>query len=177
MIRKSSFLSLLVMLGLAACIPSGSACPAPSLDTELLTNTTDGYCLLYTTKYSAEIPGYIVINPIDAPGDQPGEAWLSIAMEPGAGRTAAQVADEQIALAGPGFNITRDEVKVGGEQAVVVDGLPGPDPWRKVFVVHENRLYTLTFQPWQPSAPGTNPTPLEGLYATVMNSLHFLPVQ
>jgi hypothetical protein len=167
---------MLVMLLQAACATSGGDCPASTLDTELLTNTEDGYCLLYPTKYSTEIPRYIVINPIDAPGDTPGEAWVSIETEVAAGRTAAQVADAQISAAGSGFNITRTEARVDGEQAVVVDGLPGPDAWRKVFIVHEDRLYTLTFIPWQPGAAGAGQqTPLDGLYMLIMETLHFLP--
>jgi hypothetical protein len=58
---------------------------------------------------------------------------------------------------------------VGGEPAVQVDGLPGPDPWRRVFVVHADRLYTLSFQPWGSGAA------LEELYTLVIESLHFLP--
>ncbi len=75
------------------------------------------------------------------------------------------------AAAGPGFNIERTELQVDGEPAVVVDGLPGPDPWRRVFVVHEERLYTLSFQPWVPGGA----TALDELYTLVIESLHFLP--
>lgn len=169
---------MLVMMAQTACAPSAGACPSPAMDTELLTNVEEGYCLLYPTKYSTEAPGFIVINPVNAPGDVLGDAWVSIDSEPAAGRTAAQVAEEQIAAAGSGFNITRSETRVGGEPAVVVDGLPGPDPWRKVFVLHEDRLYTLTFLPWQPAVEGAGqPTPLENLYTIVMESLRFLPTE
>ena len=170
---------LLVSVGIlllqAACAPAApsSACPESTIDTELLTDTENGYCLLYPTKYSTEVPGYIVINPASAPGDTLGDAWASIETEPAAGRSAAQAAEAQVSAAGQGFNITRSEAKVGGEQATVVDGLPGPDPWRKVFVVHADRLYTLTFLPWG-SSPEAQPA-LEALYAMVMDSLRFLP--
>jgi len=167
---------MLVMMVQAACTPSVATCPTSTLDTELLTNTEDGYCLLYPTKYSTTVPHYIVINPVTAPGDIPGDAWVSIDMEAAAGHTAAQVADAQISSIGSGFNITRTEAKVDDEQAVVVDGLPGPDPLRKVFIVHDDRLYTLIFMPWQPTAEGAEQhTPLEDLYTMIMQSLHFLP--
>jgi hypothetical protein len=174
-------LVLILMLGMmvqAACTPAADACPTPTIDTELLTDTEDGYCLLYPTKYSTEVPHYIVINPVSAPGDQLGDAWVSIDTEAAAGRTAAQVADAQISSAGPGFNITRSEATVDGEQAVVVDGLPGPDPWRKVFILHDERLYTLTFLPWQPDEEGAGQQPpLENLYKIIMQSFHFLPTE
>ncbi len=175
-------LVLILMLGMmvqAACAPAAGvagACPTPAIDTELLTDREAGYCLLYPTKYSTEVPHYIVINPASAPGDQLGAAWVSIDTEPAAGRTAAQAADAQVSAAGSGFNITRSEASVDGEQAVVVDGLPGPDPWRKVFIVHNDRLYTLTFLPWQPAAEGAGQQPsLETLYEIIMQSFHFLP--
>lgn len=170
--QKIRLIFIFFLLVPAACVPSAGACPSPTLDTELLTNNEDGYCLLYPTKYSTEVPHYIVINPISAPGDTPGDAWVSIETEAAAGRTAALVADQEISAAGQGFNITRTEAQVDGEAAVVVDGLPGPDPWRKVFVVHNDRLYTLTFMPWQPSPQGA---PLEGLYTMIMQTLRFLP--
>ncbi len=164
-----------VMLLQAACAPAApsSACPESTIDTELLTDTENGYCLLYPSKYSTEVPGYIVINPASAPGDSLGDAWVSIETEPAAGRSAAQAAEAQVSAVGQGFNITRSEANVGGEQAAVLDGLPGPDPWRKVFVVHDARLYTLTFLPWGLS--GEVQPALEALYTIVMDTLRFLP--
>ena len=150
-------------------------CPTPSTDTNLLTNAEAGYCLLYPAEYSTDVPNFIVINPVPGPGDVLGDAWVSIGTENAAGRTAAQAADAEIAFAGEGFNITRAELIVDGEPAIIVDGLPGPDAWRKVYVVHGERLYTLTFLPWQPTQGVSAPTPLENLYTAITDSLHFLP--
>lgn len=163
---------MLTLLALASCSNSKGACPTPTSETKLLTNAEDGYCLLYPAEYSTTVPYYIVINPISSP-DMLGEAWLYIAIADAAGQTAAQVADELIAVAGDGFNITRFEVEVDGEQAVVVDGLPAQDSARQVFIVHNERLYNLVFMPWYPNV--AEPTPLENLYTMVMDTLHFLP--
>jgi hypothetical protein len=153
-----------------------SPCPTPAPGTELLTDIEDGYCLLYPDTASAAIPNYVVINPVNAPGDMPGDAWVSIEVEKALGQTADQVASVQIASAGPGLNISRFTVPVGNEQAVVVDGLPGQDSNRTMYVVHGDRLYTLAFAPWQPSPEGAGqPTPLEDLYTVIVQSLHFLP--
>jgi hypothetical protein len=164
---------MLTMLTQAACVPSANACPTATSDTKLLTNTEDGYCLLFPAEASSKMPGWVVINPISAPGDVPGEAWLNIQMQEAAGRTVAQFADEITATVGPGFNITIEEVQVNGSPAIVVDGLPGQDSNRIVLIVHNDRLYTLTFMPWYPNA--AEPTPLENLYTMVMDTLHFLP--
>ena len=163
---------MLTMLAQASCSNSTGACPTPTSETKLLTNAEEGYCLLYPAEYSTTAPHYIVINPVSSP-DMLGEAWLYIEITDAAGRTAAQIADEGIAALGEGFNITRFEVEVDGEQAVVVDGLPGRDSGRNVFIVHNDRLYNLIFMPWYPNA--VEPTPLENLYPMVMDTLHFLP--
>ncbi len=119
------------------------------------------------------MPGWVVINPTSAPGDAPGDAWLNIQMQDAAGRTVAQFADEIVANAGPSFNITVEDVQVDGSPAIVVDGLPGQDSNRIVMIVHNDRLYTLTFMPWYPNA--AEPTPLENLYTMAMDTFHFLP--
>jgi hypothetical protein len=164
---------ILTMLAQTSCSNSKSACPTPTLETKLLTNAEEGYCLLYPAAYSTIVPHYIVINPVSDPGDAIGDAWLYIATADATGRTAAQIADEQIAALGEGFNITRFEVEVDGKQAVVVDGLPAQDSARYVFIVHNERLYNLIFMPWYPDA--AEPTPLENLYTMAMDTLHFLP--
>jgi len=150
-------------------------CPTAIAELKLLKNTEAGYCLLYPANYSGDIQGLIVINPVPEPGgDMPGDAWVLIQVEAANGRTAAQVADAAIAAAGTGFNITKSEILIDGAQAVVVDGIPGQDSNRTVFAVSNDRLYTLTFQPWYPSTDASQPTPLEGLYATIIDTLHFM---
>lgn len=163
-------LSLLVQ---AACVPSGSACPTPSAATKLLTNTEDGYCLLYPAEHAAEFPGWVVINPIPGADDMPGEAWVSINVQDAAGRTVDQVAEEIRTTTDPGFNLTIQEVQLDGGDAIVVDGLPGMDSNRLLITVRNDRQYTLAFLPWQ---PGTGQvTPLEQLYEMILQSMHFLP--
>lgn len=159
--------------------PAGStstdACPSETADLKLFINAEDGYCLLYPAEDTANPPFLIIINPNGLPGDVPGDAWVQISAKEASGRTAEQAADEQIAEAGEGFNITRDEILIDGKQAVVVDGLPGPDSWRTVFIAANDRLYTLFFLPWAPHANGFSR--LEKLYSTVINSFHVLPAR
>jgi hypothetical protein len=155
---------------------AGAACPMPVTGTKLLTNDTDGYCLLYPETASVNAQHLIVLNPNNNPGDVPGDAWVLIQVEPATGRTAAQVAEAQITAVGQGFNITSFPIQVNGDEAVVVDGLPGQDSNRQLFVVHGDRLYTFSFAPWYPTAPTTGQaTPLEALYTMLTQSLHFLP--
>ena len=149
-------------------------CPTPTSDKKLLMNTDGGYCFLYPAEYSTSLPGNIIINPVSTPGgDMPGDAWMSMNKEPAANQTAAQIADQQIASVGTGFNISRMEIMVDGKQAVVIDGLPGQDSTRKVLIVNNGRIYTFTFTPWYPNA--AEPTPLEHLYTMVTETLRFPP--
>ena len=63
-----------------------------------------------------------------------------------------------------------------GGQAIVIDGLPGQDSNRMVVIARNDRLYTLTFEPWYPAAAGSGQTtPLEHLYETIIKSIHFTP--
>lgn len=191
---KKQLIFLTVILLLAACAPTrqstpenilvppapsttADACPTETADMKLLTNAEDGYCLLYPADYSTDVRNHIVINPASATADTPGDAWVRFMVEPAAGRTAAQVADRKIAdgEAILGMTIPRKEVTVNGVPAVVVDGLPGVDSARTVFIVSNDRLYTIVFMPWFPSNDPSQPTQLESLYTTVMDSLHFLP--
>ena len=189
MLRKQYLIFvLMLMLVQTACASTTSTpaqtptevkpvdeCPVATAELKLLKNTEFGYCLLYPAVHSASPPYLIVINPITGAGDAPGDAWVYINMEPAAGRTAAGVVDGAITDLGADFNITKSEILIDGAQAVVVDGLPGQDSNRMVFIVRNDKLYTLTFQPWYPNA--NDPTPLENLYTTIVQTLHFLPPQ
>ena len=151
------------------------ACPSETAELKLFVNAVDGFCFLYPIGYAALPPYLVVIHPNGISGGDslPGDALVQVTLEAASGRTAAQVADEKIAEAGDGFNITRSEILIDGKQAIAVDGLPAQDPWREVFIVDNDRLYILYFEPWTPSADWF--PELEKLYASVIESFHGFP--
>ena len=154
---------------------STSVCPTETADLKLFINADDGYCFLYPMEDTPLPPAMVVINPNGISGGDflPGDALVVVNTEAASGRTAAQVADGKIAEAGEGFNITRSEILIDEKQAIVVDGLPAQDSWRVVFIVGNERLYTLFFEPWSPNAEWF--LELEKLYSSVTDSFHVLP--
>jgi len=160
-------------LALAACSPVTEApCPTPTAETRLYMNEEDGYCFLYPATAYATIPHFWAINPVPpgSVGDVIGDGWLSIEMRSANGLTAAEVADGEINILPPGgFDIVRTDIQIDGVPAVVVDGLPGPDSWRRVFVVANDRVYTLIFLPWG------HVEGLEEMYTLAVRTLRFTP--
>ena len=158
----------------ATSIPTESVdadgCPISQTgDAVAYRNDEDGYCLLYPENFTVIPPRFLVFNPTNAPGDVLGDAVVDIRVEAANGRTADGAAADAIAVVGEGFNIQMDEVILDDARAFVVDGIPGQDPMRNVYVVSNDRLYAITFMPW-----GNNPE-LETAYDWVMKTLHFLP--
>ena len=151
---------------------SGDACPAATADLKLVVSTEDRFCLLYPAEFTWDGARMIVLNPVGAPGDVPGEAWLLVSTSEAGGQTAAQIADAEIAAVGAGFEISRVELTVGGQPAILVDGLPAQDSVRYVYVVNSDRLYRFEFMPWFPQ---DGASPLERLYQSVVDSIRFLP--
>jgi len=164
------------LASIAIEMPAGStstdACPSETADMKLFMNAVDGFCFLYPIRYASLPPYMVVINPNGISGGDflPGDALVQVTVEAASGRIAAQVADEKIAEAGEGFNITRSEILMDGNHAIVVDGLPAQDPWREVFIVDNDRLFTLFFEPWTPNADWFSE--LENLYSSVIDSFH-----
>jgi hypothetical protein len=158
-----------------ASVTSTDACPSETADLKLFMNAKAGYCFLYPMANTAFPPNMVVIHPNGISGGDflPGDALVIVSMEAASGHTAAQVADEKIAAAGEGFNITRSEILIDGKQAIVVDGLPAQDPSREVFIVDNDRLYILFFEPWAPTADWFSE--FEKLYSSVIASFHVLP--
>ncbi|MDQ4077155.1 MAG: hypothetical protein M3220_13015 [Chloroflexota bacterium] len=171
---------LLALLALTACArqaaPTSEAtgeCAEPAEGNELLTNEEAGYCLVYPDSYVAEGPFYAtMIDP--APGRQGQEPQLPFAeiqVTTADGRSATQVADEMVAGM-PDFPIERSTLTLDGEEAIVLDRLPGQELNRQILIVHDDLLYRFTFVPADPAADLY--TEMEQLYATVTSSFNFL---
>lgn len=95
-----------------------------------------------------------------------GMVWIDVTDAPG--RTALEIADEEV-NAVVGISPLRSTVRIGGEGALVLDGMPGQDPIRKVYIVHNGLLYTFSFSPFQSDNDTAN-AQMETLFASVASS-------
>jgi hypothetical protein len=142
---------------------------------ELSSSDSDrlGFCFSYPQGYT-QIPNIdtVEIAVPDFPGtDTKGLFWIEISDS--YERTAEKIADEDMTYAA-GVDVGRWTVTLGGEQAVVLDGMPGQDLQRRVYVVHQQTLYVLAFMPTR-SENKVAGDQMETLYTAVTNSWTWSP--
>jgi hypothetical protein len=140
---------------------------------ELFSSDRLGLCFSYPQGYT-QIPynDTVEIAAPDLPGsDMKGLFWLEISDS--YNRTAEKIADQDITSVA-GLNPVRWTVTLGGEQAVVLDGMPGQDFQRRVYVVHKQTLYVLAFMPTRSENKAANDQ-VEALYAAVTSSWAWSP--
>lgn len=160
---------------------AGPECPEPETGTTLFTNVEDGYCLLLPDGYAVDDS----LTSNDGGGEtavyidslmNSSHARLFITVDDAQERTleeitAAKEAEISDILGTPAmwsFGYMLD-----GLPANQFDQVPGQDLSRQVVMVHNGRLYTLTFIPDEPAA-GDAYTEMEILYDTVLDSFSFL---
>jgi hypothetical protein len=102
-------------------------------------------------------------------------ARAHIEVEDALGRSAEEVATALIDEFNPlGFELELVKgINVGGELGVMVDNVPGQDLNRRLFVVHNGRLYSFLFAPADAERPEIL-TQMEELYETVIGSFTFI---
>ena len=126
-------------------------------------------CFSYPQGYT-QIPSGDTVQ-ITAPylpgtGDTNGLFWFEISDSND--RTTEEVVDQEMTNM-TGLDVGRWSVTLDGEQALVLDGMPGQELQRRVYVVHEQTLYILGFWPAR-SENKTASNQMEALYAAVTSS-------
>ncbi len=140
---------------------------------ELFSSDQLGICFSYPQGYTqASHNGPVEIAAPDLPGSAvKGLFWLEIS--DAYNRTAEKIADQDRTYAA-GLSIGRWTLTLGGEQAVVLDGMPGQELQRRVYVVHQQTLYVLAFWPTRSENKAAGDQ-METLYAAVTNSWAWSP--
>jgi hypothetical protein len=141
--------------------------------TESFSSDQLGLCFSYPEGY-AQLPYEDTVEIVgpEIPGsDLRGLFWIE--KSDAYDRTAQVIADQDLTAAGLP-SVARSFVTLDGEPAVVLDGMPGQDLQRRVYVVHEGTLYVLAFMPTlsENQAAGDQ---VEALYAAIMDSWAWSP--
>lgn len=168
----------LLLLVVAACGQSetatGTACPAPETGTALLTYEAQGYCLLYPETHTpvevSEAETVFVVGDLM----NVAEPRVSVNVSDATGISTTDAAAQVLAVFGLPDTNPPGSTTLGGEEAVVLDNMPGQDINRRVIAVHNGRLYDLTFLPIGADY-GDVAQRTEELYQLVMDSFIFLP--
>jgi len=103
--------------------------------------------------------------------DVKGLFWLEISDS--YNRNAEKIADQDMTYAAD-LDIGRWTVTLGGEQAVVLDGMPGQELQRRVYIVRQQTLYILAFWPTRSENKAASDQ-MEALYAAVTSSWAWSP--
>jgi len=141
--------------------------PTVTVPAHVVINEAYDYCFAYPQGFTQQIYGnqVEVIGPHSGVGGWAGLVWIDVIDVQG--RTAQEIADEEVNAFGG--SPPRSTVMVGGEEALVLDGMPGQDAIRKVYIVHNGLLYTLNFSPYQSESETAN-AQMETLFASVTSS-------
>jgi hypothetical protein len=126
------------------------------------------FCFSYPKGYTLLPYGESVevVGPQSGSVPEPGMMWIDVSNAQD--RTAEDVADEELSFVA-GLNPPRYPVMLGGEEAVVLDGMPGQNLVRRVYIVHGGRLIIPTFSPYGSDNAFANEQ-MEALYAAATSS-------
>ncbi len=149
-------------------------CPTPGEGQLLLHNETDGYCLLYPAAYTLDQTNPGVTDIVAGNVINHWDPRLSISVSDAAGQTLDDVAARLATdYTPPGFEITPESVTVAGEEAVLLDNLPGQDLNRRVAFLHNGTLYSLFVAPLGDEGSEVRQQ-AEMLYQLALESFRFL---
>jgi hypothetical protein len=140
---------------------------------ELFSSDQLGLCFSYPQGYT-QLPydDTVEIVAPELPGsDLRGLFWLE--RSDAYDRTAEVIADQDMKAAGIP-SVGRSFVTLDGQPAVVLDGMPGQDLQRRVYVVHDGTLYVLAFMPTRSENKAASDQ-MEALYTAVTSSWAWSP--
>lgn len=179
---------VLVALAVSACAQTGAAgppgadsaasgCPTPTEGMHLLVNEEVGYCVLYPAGLTVRehVENQRVI---EGRMTESGQVIGIIQVTDAGDRTLDDVVEERILWAersaGPAApTIERGTIALDGQEAVVLDKMPGQDINRQIIFIRDGQLYDLLFAPANEES-GEVYQQMEALYTAVTTSFHFI---
>lgn len=141
--------------------------------TRLLVNMFAGYCIRYPAEYDIALVDSNRVMFFKGSYMNTSEPNAYIDVQVVNGMNVEHAADRIVATFGiPGEEVTRVELFIGGEKAIMLDNLSGQDPNRQVVVIHQDTLYTLYFMLVDKSQSVVS-AQAEVLYKALITSLKF----
>ena len=141
--------------------------PASEGAVQIAANGPFDYCIAYPEGFKRlTIEAQVeIVGPNSGSGPEPGLVWIDAV--DAQGHTALDAANGEAGSVG-GLH-PRSTTMLGGEEALVLDGVPGQDAIRKVYIVHGGLLYALNFSPCR-SDNNTANAHLETRFTSVTSS-------
>jgi hypothetical protein len=158
-----------------AAPPAEAEAPAAVVEGILFESPGDGYRLRYPEHFTENRQTPEVMAFFGPPLDdsiEPVMAALFINNEgPTNGRDLQTVVDNVLAEAA-GMPVTTAESMLGGEPAIVVEGLPGRSGSRQMYAIHNDTIYHLTVVPYDEGFPQARPD-VDAVWNLVLSSFEF----
>jgi hypothetical protein len=141
----------------------------------------NGYCFAYPKRFAFDTHPIFNVPAVQGPpvgsATEPVFATFYVETAPAASdQTLDQQAKaflEEFTTVAPA-SLSRTPLTLGGEEAVVVDHVPGYLSWRIVFVIHNGKVFRLMY--WPVDVPEAQ-TDINELYQTTLNSFAFINVE
>lgn len=155
-------------------VMAADECVEPKADQQLVTSQDLDFCFLAPAGFTFEQPSATNANLFVDSMMNVDHPKLMFEVTDAAGLDTAAAAEELVASF-EGFEIPRTfGQSLGYEPAERLDGVPGQDLGRVLLVVHDGRLYRLTFVPADPAQADVY-AEMEALFTLVSNTFRFLP--
>lgn len=167
-------LDTFTFIPVSATVTAEDECVQPKADEQQIMNEALGVCFLAPTGFAFEQPSETNANLFFGSMMDVEHPKLMIEVSDAGGMTATQAADALIASF-PDMEIQRTfGDMLGYAPADRLDGVPGQDLGRVLLVVHNDRLYRLTFVPADPSQNEVY-AQMEELFTQTLKTWRFLP--
>jgi hypothetical protein len=142
-----------------------------------LARRDDGYCFLYPQEYSLieSDEGVIVTarQRSDVPVPLIGEVRI-VNLGAAGNLTLQSLAEQDVALDAPDLPQSAwSRTFLGHEPAIMVSPVPGDEPTRRLYALHDGSLYRVTFAPQLPAGAGEQATLALALFELVSGSFVF----
>lgn len=173
-----TLLDSLTFLPVTDVLTLSDVCLQPRPDEKLIINEALDFCLLIPDAYDYEEPDPNSAAFLSGPVVDAAHPRLLINVVDDERRTAGELTDDLIKqmneLTGEWILIRMYTIGDGNTLVTMIDGAPGHELERLLFVDHEDRLYQFSFTPYDPAQPELTGA-VQALILKVTQSFRFLP--